>query len=267
MYEDKILAAGFTHNSRIGFVIGDVLPNHLPHILEDRGRPCEMHAGQIPALQNQFADRGTRSGNHIDNSVRQSGFLHHLHDDMGGIDSGRGRFPDHGIAHHGRRGRKVSPDRDEIKRRDRKNKALQGTIFHPVPDHGSIPRLHIVNHLGVKGIIAIKVDQLADPVDLSLEDILGMRQHSGGVHDISVWPGQQIRRFQEDTQPVLVGHIGPFLLGIHGRLNSHLDFLFSALGIFPQFEGMIMRGPDFGLLGCTDLFSSYYHWNVNRIRL
>src|SRR6186997_2525874 len=55
MGEDEVLAARLADDARVVAVIRDVGPDRLPHRLEHRGRPSEMHAGELRARQRGVA--------------------------------------------------------------------------------------------------------------------------------------------------------------------------------------------------------------------
>ena len=52
MSKDKVLAAGFTNNTRIGFVFicSDIVANLLPHALEDGGTAGKVDAVEVGAV-------------------------------------------------------------------------------------------------------------------------------------------------------------------------------------------------------------------------
>src|SRR4030095_1125559 len=48
---DEVLAAGFADESRITAVLAEVLPDLLPHAVEDAGAAGEMNAGKIRVVE------------------------------------------------------------------------------------------------------------------------------------------------------------------------------------------------------------------------
>ena len=60
-------------------------------------------------------------------------------------------------------------------------------------------------------------------VDFRLERRLAAVQHRPGVHLVPVFHREQVRRLQEDRDPVLPGHAGPGGVGLEGGLDGLLD--------------------------------------------
>ena len=91
------------------------------------------------------------------------------------------------------------------------------------------------------GVVAQEVDELAGGVDLGLVEVLALAEHRGGVHQRAVFGGNEFGGFQEDGgahRPV--GH-GPLLVGLHGSVDGHPDFLRAGFVVGGQHMMVVVR--------------------------
>ena len=248
MCKDKVFAAGFADQTRIGVVFCNVLANQRPYAAEDCGGTGEVETGHASVGQQVFADIRAAAWNEVDDAIRQSGLFEQLHEVVVGQSSGLCRFPDNGVAHDGRSGAEVAADRGKVKWGDRYDKAIQRTVFGAVPYAVGILRLLAVNLLSKCDIVAQEVCQLTGRVDLCLESSLALAQHGGCIHLCAPWTGQQIGSFEEDGGSVLPWHIGPLFFGGHCSVSGSLQLCFTGDAVLGQHMVKVVRHDAFAFI-------------------
>ncbi len=182
VHEHEVLAAGLAHHARVVPVPGDVLAHGPPQVLEGRGRPGEVDAGQVGVGQRDPGHRLPVPGDQVDHSGRQPGRFEQAHRVVRGQLLGRRRLPHHHVAEQGRSGRQVAGDRGEVERGDGQHESLERAVLHPVPAAGRRFRLLAEDLPGVVDVVPPEVDHLAGRVDLRLVRRLGLAEDGGGVH-------------------------------------------------------------------------------------
>ena len=170
--------------------------------------------------QHRVADLAARADHQVDHAGRQAGRHQHPHDEVRRVDGGRGRLPQHGVAHHRRRGRQVAADRGEVERRHREDEPLEGAVLDAVPHARRGDRLVLVDLLHEVGVEAPEVDELAGGVDLGLEDGLGLAEHGGRVGLVAARAGEQVGGLQEDRGAVVPRHRATTMRGPRARPPS-----------------------------------------------
>jgi hypothetical protein len=117
---------------RAAVVAAQVVADLLPQGLEGSGGAGEVDAGQPWVIQSHVGDQRTVAEHQVDHSGRQPGRFEQLHRHVRGRGLRRRCFPQHRVAHQGRRGRQVAGNRGEIERGNRVDEALERTEVDPV---------------------------------------------------------------------------------------------------------------------------------------
>ena len=172
------------------------------------------------------------------------------------MDSCRRRFPDGHVSHHSRSHVQVRSNRGKVERREREHKTFQSTIFHTVQYTCFRIRLVGVYLAGIERTETKEIDQFARRVDFRLERILALSQHDGSVQYITIFSGKQFCHTQHDGSTFHPRKFGPFLMRLHGCIDSHLHFFLPSLMISCQNMMVVMRHYDFAGIACTDFFTS-----------
>ena len=196
--------------------------------LEHARRAGKVHARQIAMRQAGVADHRRRPGQEVDDAVGQPGLAQDLHDVVRRQHRRVRRLPHHRAAHHRRRRRQVGADRREVERRDREDEALERARLELVPHARRRVRLLGGDALGEVRVPAPEVDRLAGGVDLGLVRRLRLPEHRRRVHDRTVLGGQQLRRAQEDREPLVDRRRRPRSLRRQRRVDGAPDILGAA---------------------------------------
>ena len=262
MGQDEVLAAGFAHDARVGFIAGDVLADALPDALEHAGGAGEVDAGKIRVLEDDAAGGGAVHVHEVDDAGRHPGFREQLHQHLGRIYLRIGWLPDHYVAHHGHGRGQIAGNGGEVERREGKHEAFERAVLQPVPHAGRRLRLLPVNLLHIPHVEAEKVNQLAGGVDFSLERILALAQHGGRVEAGAVGAGQQVGGFEENGGPLFPGQFAPGGAGGQGGGYGLFHVLGRAGVKIAQHVLMVVRRADaLGFAG-AHLAPTNVHGNV-----
>src|SRR5512133_1019955 len=229
MGDDEVLATGLADDAWVIAVAVDVLADGLPDRVEDLGRAGEVDAGEVFARQGRVADLGAAAVDEVDHAGRNAGLLEQLHCPVRRVGGGRGRLPEHDVAHQGRAGREVRADGREVERRDREDEALERPVLHPVPDPGRGDGLLLVDPDHELDVEAPEVDHLAGRVDLGLVGGLRLVEHRRGHEGRAPGAGEQVRRPEEDRGALLPRQPVPVLPGLCGSRDRALDLRRPAL--------------------------------------
>ena len=255
MGEDEVLAAGLAHDAGIVAVGGDILADLLPDALEDFGGASEVEAGQFPAGEDVLGHIGTVAGHEVDDARRKSAVHEQLHVVIVRKHRRAGGLPERHITHDGRSCGQIPADGGEVEGRDGADEPVQGPIVLPIPDAGDGGGLILEYLLGGPDAEAEEVRQLRD-VDLRLEDGLGLAQHGGGVQHLAVEPRDHVGCLEEDSGPMLPGHVLPGLLGGQGGVHGHGQFLLAGHGALCDHVAVIVGHGDLDGLLREDLLSA-----------
>ena len=88
-----------------------------------------------------------------------------------------------------------------------------------------------------------KVYQFAGTVYFRLVNIFALAQHSGAVHVVTVFRGDQIGSLKKDGSPVFPWKSGPCFTCRERRINRHSHMRFIAFMKMSQHVGNFMRRP------------------------
>src|SRR4051812_41893383 len=136
----------------------------------------ERHGGHVDAVARQ----------HVDHARWETGLLEQFHGQVRRELLGGRRLPDHGVAHEGRRRRKVAGDRGEVERRDRVDEAFEGPVVAAVPEPAAVrDRLLGEDAPREVDVEPPEVDELARRVDLRLERGFRLAQHGRRVQPLA----------------------------------------------------------------------------------
>ena len=200
-----------------------------------------MESSQILAGRDHLTDHTTLTRDEVDNAIRQTCLLEHLHQEVVGVQSRRRGFPDSNVTHHSGCHVQVRGDRGEVERCQGEDEALQRTILHAVQDTRIRIGLIGIDLAGIEGAETQEVDQFARCVDLGLEGVLTLTQHHGCVQDIAIFRSQQLCHTQHDGSTLYPRQLRPLLMCLHRSVNRHLHLLLACLVVGSQYMVMIMR--------------------------
>ena len=251
MSDDEVLPAGLADDARVVAVRVDVAADVLPHRVEDGRRPGEVDPGQLGAGERCVADRRAGAVDEVDDAVGQARLLEQAHHVVGGERGRRGRLPEDGVSHQGRRRGQVAADRREVERRHGEDEALERAVLHPVPGAWRRVRLFLVDARHELDVEAPEVGQLAGGVDLRLVRRLRLAEHRRRVQGRPPRPREQLGRAKEDRRPLLPGHAVPVVAGLAGRCDRLFN-LRGAAGVDVG-ENVIFSVRHHGLEGLTRL--------------
>src|SRR5680860_837391 len=154
-------------------------------------------------------------------------------------------LPHHRVAHQGRGGRQVAPDRGEVERGDRVHEALERPVVGAVPDALAVGHRLLGEDLAAEvHVEAPEVDQLAGRVDLRLDRGLGLAQHRRRVEGLAPRPAQQLGGAQEHGRAVVVPQRTPGRRGGRGGVHRGPGVLAGGAAERSEHVGVLERGHD-----------------------
>jgi hypothetical protein len=252
------------HQPRVAAIVRDVVPDPLPEILENPGGAGEVDAGQIDISQQHFGDLRPVTGEHVDDTRRETRLRQEIHRQRGRELLCRRGFPDDDVAHQGHGRGQVARDRGAVERRDRVDETFERTVVGSVPDAlGVGHRLLREDLAGEMHVEAPEVGQLAGRVDLGLVRRLCLAQHGRRVDPGPPRAGQQVGGSQENGGAIIERHRAPVvrsgqrspdrvdrvLLGGVGRRGQHPLVVERS----DDLEGLSGRPPRGAADHCTEL--------------
>ena len=254
--EDEVLTSGLSHKAGVGVVVVQVFCDGSPDGVEGLCGTGEVDASQVGTLEENAAQGGTGAGDKVDNPVGETGFLEKFHQVVPGEQGCRGRLPDDGVSHEGRRGCEVAGNGGEVEGGDGEDEPFQGPVLDPVPGSVGGEGLLGVDLLEEGGVVTEEVGDFAGRIDLRLEGVLALVEHGGGVENVSVLMGDQIRGFEAESGSLFPGKAFPKDFGLHGRLYGHLHLFLTCLMAMGQLVSMLVRADDIKGLSCSYLFAT-----------
>ena len=223
----------------------EVLSDGLPKMSEHASRSCEVQTCQVAVLEDHFSSHGSFTGHHVDDAVREASSLKNFHDDLGAVDLCVRWLPNHDIPHQCRHGWKVAGNGGEVEGSDGKHKSLEGPVFKSVPKPVRAFRLLCMDFLRIVGIEAKEICKFTRRIDFSLEAVLSLRKHGGGVDFGPVRSCHKIGCLQENGRPMLPAQGRPswscFKCSIDGLLDMFLGAIAEVAQHFPMFMGRAHR--------------------------
>ena len=89
--------------------------------------------------------------------------------------------------------------------------------------------LHCIYLRCIVHVVTEEVDSLASRVNLSLEEVLALAKHGGGVHDGAVLSSKQLSHLHHDSGTSGPGSAAPLFPSLHGSINSHFNLFLAYL--------------------------------------
>ena len=259
MCHDEVLATGFSHDARVGFVLGNVLSNGLPEVTEHAGGPGEVKSSKVWVGEDHVACSRPINGHEVDDALGQACCVKQLHDDVGGIDLVVGRLPDHHIAHQGSGDGQVASDGREVEWCDGKNEAFQRAVFQAVPKSRSAFGLLSVNLLCEVAIEPEEVDELTRCVDFGLVEVFALGEHCGCIDAGAPGASEHLGSPEENAGALLPLEGRPGGSGFQRRVDGLLDMLGGAeMSVADDALMVVWRGQGALVLG-EDLSAANHH--------
>ena len=243
VHKDEVLAARLADNLGIGAVVGYVVADGFPEVVEGAGGAGEVDAGEVLVGEGHLADERAAAGQEVDDAVGQAGLLVYLHQDVVREQRGGAGFPQAHVAHQRRREAEVAGDGGEVERRDSEHEALHGAIVDIVQLTLGAAGLVAVYLAGVVGVVSQEVNQFAGGVDFGLHGGLALAEHGGGIDQVAVFAGNEGGYFQHHAGAVHPRRVGPLLVRLHGGGDGGLHLLLAHLVVACQ-DVLVLRRHD-----------------------